>query len=55
LFDGNAGGKFPLAPLLRVAARRGQLSGELMLDDWTDVGTPARLQALNERLSQERG
>ncbi len=53
LFVGNAGGKFPLAPLLRAAARRGQLSGELTLDEWTDVGTPARLQALTDRLSRQ--
>lgn len=52
LFDGQPGGKFPLAPLLRAAARRGRLSGELMRDEWTDVGTPERLQMLNERLRQ---
>ena len=52
LFAGHAGGKFPLAPLLRAAARRGQLSGELMQGEWTDVGTPARLQMLIDRLSQ---
>ena len=52
LFTGHAGGKFPLAPLLRAAARRGQLGGELMAGEWTDVGTPARLQMLIDRVSQ---
>jgi MurNAc alpha-1-phosphate uridylyltransferase len=52
LFIGHAGGKFSLAPLLRAAARRGQLGGELMQGEWTDVGTPARLQQLTDRLSR---
>jgi MurNAc alpha-1-phosphate uridylyltransferase len=47
LFAGNPGGAFALAPLLRVAADRGQLTGELLAEGWTDVGTPARLQAVD--------
>lgn len=46
LFAGNPGGVFPLAPLLRVAADRRQLTGELLSDGWVDVGTPERLQAV---------
>jgi MurNAc alpha-1-phosphate uridylyltransferase len=46
LFAGHSGGVFPLAPLLRVAADRGRLTGELLADGWVDVGTPERLQAV---------
>ena len=45
---GNPHGiKAPLAPLLRAAMDNGQVSAELYDGDWTDVGTPQRLQALN--------
>ena len=46
-FAGLAPGKRPLAPLLRAAADRGALAGELYDGCWSDVGTPARLAALN--------
>ena len=36
-----------LAPLLRAAMDRGQVSGEVYVGDWTDVGTPERLAQLN--------
>ena len=36
-----------LAPLLRAAMDRGQVTGELYAGDWTDVGTPERLAQLN--------
>ena len=53
LFDdlpfGNPHGlKVPLAPLLRAAMDNQQVSAELYSDAWTDVGTPARLNELNE-------
>ena len=35
--------RFPLAPLLRAAMRRGEVSGEHHRGLWTDVGTPERL------------
>jgi MurNAc alpha-1-phosphate uridylyltransferase len=52
LFDalpyGNPDGiKSPLAPLLRQAMDNRQVSAELYEKAWTDVGTPARLQELN--------
>lgn len=52
LFDGipagnDAGLKVKLAPLLRQAMDRGQVSAELYQGPWTDVGTPERLAALN--------
>ena len=39
-----------LAPLLRAAMDRGEVSGELYLGAWTDVGTPERLAQLNTGL-----
>ena len=51
LFSGVRGGAFPLAPLLRQAMERGRVSGERLPGRWVDVGTPARLQALDGMLS----
>ena len=36
-----------LAPLLRAAMDRGQVTGEVYKGPWTDVGTPERLAQLN--------
>ncbi len=36
-----------LAPLLRAAMDRGEVSGEVYAGDWVDVGTPERLALLN--------
>lgn len=52
LFDsipaGNPQGeKVKLAPLLRAAMDRGQVTAQLYAGEWTDVGTPERLAALN--------
>lgn len=45
---GNPQGvKAALAPLLRAAMEHGQVSAELYLGAWTDVGTPQRLAQLN--------
>lgn len=43
-------GKFPLAPLLRAAMARGQVSGEHYPGRWGDVGTPQRLRDLDQEL-----
>ena len=40
-------GRFPLAPMLRVAADAGQLRGSIYAGLWRDVGTPERLRELN--------
>ncbi|MEO0004097.1 MAG: hypothetical protein RLZZ22_1789 [Pseudomonadota bacterium] len=40
-----------LAPLLRSAMDAGQVSAELWLGGWTDVGTPERLAQLNQQPS----
>jgi MurNAc alpha-1-phosphate uridylyltransferase len=47
-----AGEKAPLAPLLRLAIEAGRMSGEHYAGRWEDVGTPARLTALDEELRQ---
>ena len=44
------GQKAPLAPLLRAAAARGEVAGELYQGNWSDVGTPERLAELEARL-----
>lgn len=41
--DAPSAARFPLAPLLRRAADRGQVSGELHTGRWFDIGTPERL------------
>ncbi|MEW6646481.1 MAG: N-acetylmuramate alpha-1-phosphate uridylyltransferase MurU [Pseudomonadota bacterium] len=51
LFAGCRDGKFPLAPLLRDAMARGQVSGEHYRGQWVDVGTPQRLTDLAQRLA----
>lgn len=40
-------GRFPLAPMLKAAARAGQLAGSVYGGTWEDVGTPERLADLN--------
>lgn len=42
-------GRFPLAPMLRAAARAGRMAGSLFEGLWEDVGTPERLAELNRR------
>src|SRR3990167_6378240 len=44
----EAGVKAPLAPLLRQAIDAGRASGEHHGGRWVDVGTPERLQQLDE-------
>lgn len=39
--------KRPLAPMLRVAANKKQISASILPATWTDVGTPERLAQLN--------
>jgi N-acetyl-alpha-D-muramate 1-phosphate uridylyltransferase len=41
------GVKAPLVPLMRAAMDAGQVSAEVYTRQWTDVGTPERLQFLN--------
>ncbi|MFO7603733.1 MAG: nucleotidyltransferase family protein [Gammaproteobacteria bacterium] len=55
LFAGCAAGVFPLAPLLRAAMARGQVSAEHYRGRWSDVGTPARLLQLEQALTETGG
>jgi MurNAc alpha-1-phosphate uridylyltransferase len=52
LFEGCEAGAFPLAPLLRQAMARGQVTGEHYRGLWMDIGTPQRLQELDTLLSR---
>lgn len=45
-----AGTAFPLAPLLRHLIRQELATGSLLPGDWVDVGTPERLQQLDQEL-----
>lgn len=45
--------KAPLVPLLRAAIAAGQASGEHFRGRWVDVGTPDRLQRLDEILRNQ--
>lgn len=46
------GHKAPLAPLLRAAMQAHRVTGERLIGQWVDVGTPARLAELDARLRQ---
>jgi N-acetyl-alpha-D-muramate 1-phosphate uridylyltransferase len=46
-FGNPQGIKAALAPMLRVAMDNHQVSAELYMGEWTDVGTPERLAELN--------
>jgi MurNAc alpha-1-phosphate uridylyltransferase len=50
LFRDCSGGAFPLVPLLRSAMERDLVSGEHHGGRWLDIGTPERLQALDQML-----
>lgn len=53
---GNPGGaKAALAPMLRAAMKEGQVGAELYAGNWTDVGTPERLAALNQKKRPAQG
>ena len=43
--------RFRLAPILRAHMAAGRIGGEHHRGQWTDVGTPQRLQELNESLA----
>jgi len=47
--------KAPLAPLLRAAAGRGAVSGELYQGHWRDIGTRERLEELDRLLRERHG
>ncbi len=51
LFKNLPRGKLALAPVLRKAMHKQQVSGELFEGDWRDIGTPERLQQLDDDLA----
>lgn len=51
LFSNQPYGSQRLAPLLRQYMPQQRISGELFEGFWMDIGTPARLQELNDRLT----
>ena len=52
MFAGLETGKRPLAPLLKQAMQQQQVSAEKMQAVWVDVGTPERLQQLDQQIKQ---
>ncbi|WP_126452910.1 N-acetylmuramate alpha-1-phosphate uridylyltransferase MurU [Sulfuriflexus mobilis] len=50
LFADCQPGPLPLAPILRAAMARNEVSGEHYRGQWQDIGTPARLAELNASL-----
>lgn len=50
LFLGQKLQKAPLAPLLREAIEQNTISGELFTKRWHDIGTPKRLQEINNEI-----
>ncbi|MCB1658954.1 MAG: nucleotidyltransferase family protein [Pseudomonadales bacterium] len=54
LFADLPAGKAPLAPLLRQAIAEQLVTGEYHTGAWVDVGTPERLQALDDELSRKQ-
>lgn len=51
LFAGCSEGAFKLAPLLRDAMGKGQVTGELFTGRWVDVGTHERLAEVEQMLA----
>ena len=51
LFIDCTAGAFSLAPLLRQAISAGRVSGEYFAGNWIDVGTPQRLEQLDQMLT----
>ena len=45
-FENAAPGRYSVKPMLRAAASRRQVTGELYRGEWHDVGTLERLRAL---------
>jgi len=55
LFADLPDGPLPLGPVLREAMSRGAVTGELYRGEWQDIGTPERLQRLQETLDHGPG
>lgn len=53
-FAGCEPGKFPLLPLLKRALAARRLRGQVYRGEWSDIGTPERLAALEQQLHASR-
>lgn len=49
----NSRTKFPLGEVFRWAIANGKITGEVINDHWSDVGTPERLDELTQYLHRE--
>lgn len=54
LFKDLPQGKTPLAPILRQAMLQRRVSGDKLQAAWVDVGTPERLQQLDEQIRRQQ-
>ena len=54
MFVGLENGKRPLAPLLKQAMQQQQVSAEKLQGIWVDVGTPERLEQLDQQIKQNK-
>lgn len=54
LFEGQTQARFALAPLLRTAMDAQRVSAQHHQGQWQDIGTPQRLQALDQQLRTAR-
>ncbi|UIZ58694.1 nucleotidyltransferase family protein [Acinetobacter sp. SCLZS86] len=52
MFNGLESGKRPLAPLLKQAMQQEKISAHKLQGVWVDVGTPERLNALDQQIQQ---
>jgi MurNAc alpha-1-phosphate uridylyltransferase len=52
MFDGLEGGKRPLAPLLKQGMLEQKVSASKMHAVWVDVGTPERLNVLDQQIKR---
>ncbi|QIC78802.1 nucleotidyltransferase family protein [Acinetobacter indicus] len=52
MFQGLEGGKRPLAPLLKQAMQDEKIAASKLQGVWVDVGTPERLNALDQQIQQ---
>lgn len=52
MFVGLESGKRPLAPLLKQAMQQEKISAHKLQGVWVDVGTPERLNALDQQIKQ---
>ena len=52
MFNGLVSGKRPLAPLLKQAMQQEKISAQKLQGVWVDVGTPERLNTLDQQIQQ---